>query len=339
MTFHFRTASGVSSGNVASPPVQTRSFIREKDGKQQFFELSWVALEAEVATGKVGTNGRVTEYAFTSPAELQDFIDQQVAKAKKGGYVERAQGVGAVEPEVPPDDDPLADVDPVLRRTGFLPNLEPGEGAPRGSRLGGRPFVPQGEAWPMCGGCGRQLELLVQLSWSELPEPAQKLLPPGLYQLFLCDSPCQVEEEGWNPFARSTLARMLPLDTPGSVASGADGGSQLPPRRISSWAVRDELPRYVELASRLDSERADEAAEAARERGLEAAPGEKLLGWPHWIQDAEHPRCRRCPTLNMNVIFQVDSNKGLPVSFADSGIGFWVRCDRCGEMTFLYQSC
>jgi hypothetical protein len=48
-------------------------------------------------------------------------------------------------------------------RTTWIPEMEPGEGAPDAPRLGGAPWLAAGEESPRCGDCEEPLRLLLQL--------------------------------------------------------------------------------------------------------------------------------------------------------------------------------
>ena len=56
-----------------------------------------------------------------------------------------------------------------------------------------------------------------------------------------------------------------------------------------------------------------------------AATGDKLLGWPSWVQGVEYPRCPRC-NQQMSFVFQIDSNDNLDYMFGDAGTAHVTRC-------------
>nr|WP_293105517.1 hypothetical protein [Okeania sp. SIO2F4] len=53
--------------------------------------------------------------------------------------------------------------------------------------------------------------------------------------------------------------------------------------------------------------------------------GDKLAGWPLWIQGIEYPNCPICDE-RMRLVFQVDSEDNLPYMFADGGCGHITQC-------------
>ena len=48
--------------------------------------------------------------------------------------------------------------------------------------------------------------------------------------------------------------------------------------------------------------------------------GEKLGGWPMWVQSVEYPSCPECGA-EMTLLFQIDSERNLPYMFGDVGCG------------------
>jgi uncharacterized protein YwqG len=62
--------------------------------------------------------------------------------------------------------------------------------------------------------------------------------------------------------------------------------------------------------------------------------GEKLLGWPAWVQGVEYPKCRICGR-EMALVFQVDSEHNLPYMFGDAGVGHVTQCpEHHAELAF-----
>ncbi|MGC4120698.1 MAG: DUF1963 domain-containing protein [Myxococcales bacterium] len=317
--------------------VTTRTFERERNGQREFLEVTWTGLEAQVTRGQVGSSGLSTEHTFESEPELERFLEAQRARADRDGFVERTatdEGDGETgELEGPDEAEQLARAH---RLTCFVPILskDPTGGEATGSRFGGRPWLLAEERWPACGRCHAPLTFVVQLAAAQLPGELGPL-GEGLLQLFLCLGECQ-SLGGWEPFAPSTLARLIPARL-GQVGEAAAGGCY-PARGVERWEPRADYPRYEDLSKLVGMETAFEALETMRERGYVSQPGEKLGGWPHWIQEALRPRCRRCSQA-MAPLLQIDSHCTLPVQFGDSGIGWLFRCGGCGELTFSWQCC
>ncbi|MFK7971974.1 MAG: DUF1963 domain-containing protein, partial [Bacteroidia bacterium] len=51
-----------------------------------------------------------------------------------------------------------------------------------------------------------------------------------------------------------------------------------------------------------------------------AITGDKLFGWPYWVQSQEYPFDRKTES-RMELLFQFDSEVNLPFMFGDAGIG------------------
>jgi uncharacterized protein YwqG len=69
-----------------------------------------------------------------------------------------------------------------------------------------------------------------------------------------------------------------------------------------------------------------------------AKNGDKLGGWPYWIQGAEYPDCPECGA-RMEVVFQLDSNNNLPFMFGDVGCGHITQCPRHKDVVTFAWAC
>jgi uncharacterized protein YwqG len=96
-----------------------------------------------------------------------------------------------------------------------------------------------------------------------------------------------------------------------------------PARRIVGWAPTADLPNGEELGY-AGVELEEDEEEALMERDFPRS-GEKLLGWPYWVQGVEYPKCRTCGR-EMALLFQVDSERNLPYMFGDAGVGHVTQC-------------
>lgn len=223
------------------------------------------------------------------------------------------------------------------RRATWIPEVADGAGAPDGSRFGGGPWLRAGETWPACGECGRPMQMFVQLDARGLPPEGARALEGGLLQLFYCtstDPQCEDDCEAWAPFARSTLVRLVPRDDVGGGAAAEPAPGMFPARRITGWTEGVDYPNGEELES-LGVELAEEEWNALAD-GEVPQGGEKLLGWPHWVQGIEYPDCPACGT-RMELLFQVDSEQNVPWMFGDMGIGHVTQCPRHrDQLTFAW---
>jgi uncharacterized protein (TIGR02996 family) len=67
---------------------EVRSFRLVDPARGKFWEVHWEGLEAETATGKLGTNGRSRRLTFERLSETEAYIEAQVALKRKEGFVE-----------------------------------------------------------------------------------------------------------------------------------------------------------------------------------------------------------------------------------------------------------
>ena len=195
-----------------------------------------------------------------------------------------------------------------------------------GSKFCGSALIPMGEKWPSCGNCAAPLRLFVQLRSTDLPVGEAEAFGEGILQFFYCTSSkprCEVDAGGWAPFGKSTLARVLPLSTTPVDAKFAGGRGAFQESSIVSWQPMSDVPDWEELRT-IGIDLDDATSEQLSEEGLPRL-GDKLLGWPAWIQGIEYPPCPRCNKL-MKFVFQIDSQDNVPYMFGDAGIGHLFQC-------------
>ena len=66
--------------------------------------------------------------------------------------------------------------------------------------------------------------------------------------------------------------------------------------------------------------------------------GDKLAGYPRWVQDPEYPNCPVCDRLMNQLIFEFASDDNIPYLWGDVGTGYFVQCPEHKEqVTFLWQ--
>src|SRR5690606_21931950 len=116
----------------------------------------------------------------------------------------------------------------------------------------------------------------------------------GMVQLFYCTSAeplCEVDHEAWQPFGKSVVARRLsPEELAGPHAPQGDPTGD-PAAVLLGWEPgAPELPGYEEDVP-LPPESMEEIDEALRPRA-----GDKIGGWPSWVQGPEYPACPECKT-------------------------------------------
>jgi hypothetical protein len=223
-------------------------------------------------------------------------------------------------------------------RRPFTPRTREGDGPVTASKFCGAALLLPGEPWPACPGCERPMHLFVQLDLATLPAGLRYPHREGMVQLFYCTSaepPCEVDHEAWQPFGKSTLARWLspaqqaaaaaapPRPYPvGDQAAVVEGWDQGPP----------EVPGFEEDVPP-PPEGLDELDEALGPRR-----GDKLGGWPSWVQGPEYPRCPRCKS-RMVVLLQLESNGLCHHQFGDLGAGHLSQCPNHPEVVAFGWAC
>ena len=230
------------------------------------------------------------------------------------------------------------------RRTAWLPELVEDDAAVVArSKFSGVPSLLPEEVWPPCGHCNRPMQLFLQLDARDVPTEAAAALAGGILQLFYCTNPesdCESICEAFSPHSRATLLRLLPpadqapdgrgLLEPRSNAELPAG--MFPAKRIVAWTPIDDLPSLQEL-DELGTVLSDDDEDVLDSWDVPHG-GEKLLGWPQWVQGIEYPKCRICGR-EMEHLFQIDSEQSLPYMFGDVGIGHITQCrDHRTELAF-----
>lgn len=240
---------------------------------------------------------------------------------------------------------PAAGVPPALapfRRPAWLPVVEEGDGGASDSKFAGTPWLGAPEEWPRCPSCDNPIRFFLQLDLARLPEGAAGEYGAGLLQMFYCTSgegACEVDCEAYFPFSESVLVRLVePGDgARGTAAPPPSGGEDpFPPKRIVGWRRVDDYPGRQE-GERLGVELGGGEWEAAGGQGYPRA-GDKLGGWPYWVQDVEYPDCPRCGA-RMRLVFQLDSGDNLPYSFGDVGCGHITQCPEHKDVLAFGWAC
>lgn len=218
-----------------------------------------------------------------------------------------------------------------FRRSAFVPVTEDRDGDLTATKFSGKPWLDETESWPKCGICGKEMQLFVQLNLDRLPQELNRQFGSGLLQMFYCtnsDQECEVEAEAYFPFAKSTLLRVV-NPSAGKAAGNIEIPSPavipdyFPAKLITGWTQKVDYPNSEEIESlglKLTNDEWDEIADSDFPLG-----GDKLAGWPAWVQSIEYPDCPVCKE-PMRLVFQIDSEDNLPYMFGDVGCGHITQC-------------
>jgi uncharacterized protein YwqG len=244
------------------------------------------------------------------------------------------------------------------RRPAWKPVVEDGDGPATVSKFCGIPWISPDAPWPDCGHCKKPLQLFLQLDLGDLPEELGRRFGTGLLQLFYCTrGECQ-GYGGWEPFADDlSRVRVVQPHGPGRKTSLSLQEGNFPAKRIVGWERFIDLPKpeeHRELGLKYTYDfKAGTVKVECPELGLvfENLPsrglaeqignsklGDKLAGWPAWIQNVEYPDCPRCGR-RMVLVFQVDSEDNVPFMFGDAGCGHVTQCPEHKEAAAFGWAC
>jgi uncharacterized protein YwqG len=241
----------------------------------------------------------------------------------------------------------------IARRPAWRPIVEEGDGSPTDSKFGGMPWSGPHAPWPECRACKVPMALFFQLRLGDLPEGPGKRHGKGLLQFFYCPrgSEC-LSEFGYIPFKSVSscvrIIRPIPRAKAASPPPGAgaflEDEEPMTPNRIVGWTQFDDLPDPGELEENGLKTTYDFDANTIRlecpELGFDVtnptkrceiedivrnASGDKLGGWPMWVQSVEYPFCPKCGR-RMDLIFQVCSRDHASYAFGDFGTGHITQC-------------
>jgi hypothetical protein len=228
-------------------------------------------------------------------------------------------------------------------RATWKPVVTNSDGTAHSSKFSGVPTLADGEEWPRCVGCKKPLQLFLQLNFADLPEELDGRFGDGLLQLFYCvNLDCDAAAQGWEPFAEPTVVRIVrPAEQERNDVTAPP--NHFPARTILGWETGADYPspeEHQELGLSYDYDfKAQRVTVSWPERNLKlenldfdtaaliASPqgGDKLSGWPYWVQTPEYPNCPQCGQ-RMEFVFQIDSENNLPYMFGDVGCGHITQC-------------
>jgi hypothetical protein len=230
------------------------------------------------------------------------------------------------------------------RRAAWKPIVADGCDGATASKFCGIPWIGPEDPWPECGLCNQPLTHFLQLNLDDLPEELDSQFGTGLLQLFYCTrDECQ-GSGGWEPFADDlSRVRVVHPNSPATMAV-PPGAPTLPAKQIIGWTRFDDLPEPCEHdelgliytydfgagtlrleCPELDFDLTYPMSHCPAEQIAISIPGDKLTGWPAWVQGVEYPECPQCGRRMIHV-FQVDSEDNIPFMFGDVGCGHITQC-------------
>lgn len=224
-----------------------------------------------------------------------------------------------------------------LKRMAYVPITEHVQSSfSAQSKMGGYPYLRHEHDWPTCPNCTKQMPLFLQLNISETPTMSSS----GVIQIFYCtnsEMECEITCEAWNTYAKSVVCRLIqPEGTSATIVPNLP--DVLEEKQIISWKEITEYPNFYELEDHQMEIHYDDYA-VLQEAGLgTSTSGDKLFGWPEWIQNPEYPRSN-INQADMQFLFQIDSDDNLPFMFGDSGCAYIFQNPTLPEDIAMNWSC
>jgi uncharacterized protein YwqG len=252
------------------------------------------------------------------------------------------------------------------RRPAWRPKVRSDDGMAEGSKFAGVPWLAEDEPWPVCESCGKPMQFFFQLDLDRLPVGANQNFGHGLLQLFMCTwiekGKCEPIRDPHLPFSEATIVRIVEVTGPMKRVEVPEFGEQLPCKAITGWSKEKDWPRpqgMEKLGLRFDEHarytrdgdtrhcslectqigvKVEDVDEKAFLHSHPCLRGDKLGGWPFWIQEVEYHHCRRCRSMMTSGIFQLQSEDNIPFWFGRAGIGWILQCPKHKDiLTFTWQ--
>ncbi len=222
------------------------------------------------------------------------------------------------------------------RRMSWKPIVEDGDGPVDASKFSGTPWLSKNMEWPVCPKCNKPMQFFVQLNLADLPKDLKEDFGTGLLQMFYCTNfNCDYPPEAISPFAKCVLARIIQPDGEGKDVELPEFEDPFPPKLITGWESLDDYPCGLEWETGEIDVDLDYDEEGIPWQNNYS--GDKLWGWPHWVQSACHPSCLVCDH-RMRVVFQIACDN-LPYMFGDGDRGWITQCPEHKEqLTFHFDS-
>jgi uncharacterized protein YwqG len=244
------------------------------------------------------------------------------------------------------------------RRPAWKPIVQEGDGPSTVSKFCGTPWIAADAPWPECEHCKMPLPLFLQLDLEDLPKELGKRFGTGLLQLFYCTRDDCQGYGGWEPFADDlSRVRIVQPSLSSQVTFAPRQDGYFPAKRIVGWTRFTDLPmpcEHDELGltytydldagtlrlecAEVDLDLANPMDDCSAEEIATSELGDKLVGWPAWVQNVEYPHCPRCGRRMVHV-FQVDSEDNIPFMFGDVGCGHITQCTEHKDILAFGWAC
>lgn len=198
--------------------------------------------------------------------------------------------------------------------------------------------VPPATAQPAlaCPQCSTPMSLFLHLRAADLPADLSPNFHrhTGTMQVWYC-----TECDDWESFSKSHVLRVIPTDAADAADARNGQGSSIGNKVITGWEAVDDYPELEEASDwGCEFSEAEEEAFYALEEPNYPQSGDKLGGWPDWVQGVEYPACPECGE-PMELVFQLDSEDHLDYMFGDTGCAHVTRCKNHPHQMALGWAC
>ena len=115
----------------------------------------------------------------------------------------------------------------------------------------------------------------------------------GLLQFFYCSTNCS---HAFEPFSESHVLRIVKKDemVNGQMVEAPENIGEFPFKRITGWEEKTDYITSTEIGVLDEAIDHDTDALEYIDENYDNIGGEKLFGWPHWVQAVDYPECRKC---------------------------------------------
>lgn len=207
------------------------------------------------------------------------------------------------------------------------------------SKFGGVPYAEEGDTWPICTGCGSELDFIAQLS-----EESEVSLHTFYYCFDCFPWGFNAAERGqWeiisyqNPLLKNH--KLISRTTESETAVTPCVVSESPVKVLPDWeSLQSIIPAASELCSSFEKDSEWDAYEAATIRqGCLDDYSTLIGGYPRFVQGEVQPSCDVCGK-PMTFFAQIDSEDEANVMWGDVGLVYFFRCaEHKGEFHFELQ--
>jgi uncharacterized protein YwqG len=232
-----------------------------------------------------------------------------------------------------------------LTKKTWVPITEKKDGPILSSKFSGKPYLLKNEDWPLCGLCSLPLQLFVQLNLEELPEE-KRIFGKGILQLFFCtneENDCYVNDASFEINPPHQLIRIIDLSEENKEISVPQ--NHFPAKLITGWKYVGTEFSYLPSDfndpnnSVLYFEYESEESRMISSNMHRIIEGEKIGGYPLFIQCEKGPNCQTC-NKEMEFVLQIGSEVNIPFMFGDGGVGqIFICLDHKENIDFFWEGC